>query len=136
MASTTYTPSLPDFPADDDRDTVINWGLGADSTAYLVRRLHRSDRPAQEASPGPGLTTARRPLQCAFQGALMIGNPLRDAGVVRGVQRAYQSRTGLMGFQGAGAGSRGGRRGRDYVAECLPHHWRDMGRPLAALGLT
>ncbi|MEU6511032.1 hypothetical protein [Streptomyces sp. NPDC046942] len=40
MARTTYTSALPGLTADDDDlDTVINWGLGADSTAYLARAL-------------------------------------------------------------------------------------------------
>ncbi|MCW8101648.1 hypothetical protein [Streptomyces tauricus] len=34
-----YTPSLLGFSVDDNLDTVINWGLGADSTAYLARML-------------------------------------------------------------------------------------------------
>jgi len=37
--ATAYTPPLLGFTADDDLDTVINWGLGADSTAYLARML-------------------------------------------------------------------------------------------------
>ncbi|GAB1331777.1 hypothetical protein [Streptomyces sennicomposti] len=39
MPSTAFTPSLPGLAADDELDTVINWGLGADSTAYLARML-------------------------------------------------------------------------------------------------
>ncbi|WP_225900776.1 hypothetical protein [Streptomyces sp. RLB3-17] len=39
MPRTTYTPSLPGLSTTDDLDTVINWGLGADSTAYLARML-------------------------------------------------------------------------------------------------
>lgn len=39
MPHTAYTPSLPGLRADDDLDTVINWGLGADSTAYLAKML-------------------------------------------------------------------------------------------------
>ncbi|GHE34769.1 hypothetical protein [Streptomyces capitiformicae] len=39
MPHTTYTPSLPGLSTTDDLDTVINWGLGADSTAYLARML-------------------------------------------------------------------------------------------------
>ncbi|MEU1600352.1 hypothetical protein ABZ468_48295 [Streptomyces sp. NPDC005708] len=39
MPRTAYTPPLPDLTANDDLDTVINWGLGADSTAYLARVL-------------------------------------------------------------------------------------------------
>ncbi|MFE4756044.1 hypothetical protein ACFRIB_38435 [Streptomyces mirabilis] len=38
-AHTAYTPSLPGLTANDNLDTVINWGLGADSTAYLARML-------------------------------------------------------------------------------------------------
>lgn len=36
-----YAPALPGLTAagDDSLDTVINWGLGADSTAYLARML-------------------------------------------------------------------------------------------------
>jgi hypothetical protein len=39
MPRTVYTPPLPGLTANDDLDTVINWGLGADSTAYLARVL-------------------------------------------------------------------------------------------------
>nr|WP_107905362.1 hypothetical protein [Streptomyces chartreusis] len=39
MPSTAYTPSLPGLTTTDDLDTVINWGLGADSTAYLAEIL-------------------------------------------------------------------------------------------------
>jgi hypothetical protein len=39
MPRTAYTPSLPGLSTTDDLDTVINWGLGADSTAYLARML-------------------------------------------------------------------------------------------------
>jgi hypothetical protein len=40
MSRTTYTPSLPGLTAaDDGLDTVINWGLGADSSAYIARML-------------------------------------------------------------------------------------------------
>ncbi|MGW7719816.1 hypothetical protein ACWGKK_36735 [Streptomyces chartreusis] len=39
MPSTAYTPSLPGLTTTDDLDTVINWGLGADSTAYLAEML-------------------------------------------------------------------------------------------------
>jgi hypothetical protein len=39
MARTAYTPSLPGLSTTDGLDTVINWGLGADSTAYLARML-------------------------------------------------------------------------------------------------
>ncbi|MFE9127336.1 hypothetical protein ACFYOF_18285 [Streptomyces sp. NPDC007148] len=39
MHRTAYTPPLPGLTANDDLDTVINWGLGADSTAYLARVL-------------------------------------------------------------------------------------------------
>ncbi|MFC0843446.1 hypothetical protein ACFH04_06820 [Streptomyces noboritoensis] len=39
MPSTAYSLFLPGLTADDDLDTVINWGLGADSTAYLARML-------------------------------------------------------------------------------------------------
>jgi hypothetical protein len=39
MPRTPYTPSLPGLSTTDDLDTVINWGLGADSTAYLARML-------------------------------------------------------------------------------------------------
>lgn len=39
MPRTAYTPSLPGLTADDDLDTVINWGLGADSTACIARML-------------------------------------------------------------------------------------------------
>ena len=38
MSRRTYPP-LPGVTADDHLDTVINWGLGADSTAYLARVL-------------------------------------------------------------------------------------------------
>jgi hypothetical protein len=37
--ATAYTPPLLGFTADDDLDTVINWGLGSDSTAYIARML-------------------------------------------------------------------------------------------------
>ncbi|MDQ0994802.1 hypothetical protein [Streptomyces sp. V3I7] len=37
--TTTYAAPLPELAADDRLDTVINWGLGADSTAYLARML-------------------------------------------------------------------------------------------------
>ncbi|MER6851569.1 hypothetical protein AB0A81_27375 [Streptomyces flaveolus] len=39
MTRTTYTPSLPGLSTTDGLDSVINWGLGADSTAYLARML-------------------------------------------------------------------------------------------------
>ncbi|MFJ2007819.1 hypothetical protein [Streptomyces chartreusis] len=40
MSRTAYTPSLPGLGAvDEDLDTVINWGAGADSTAYLAKML-------------------------------------------------------------------------------------------------
>lgn len=38
-ARTAYTLALPGLTATDDIDTVINWGLGADSTAYLAKML-------------------------------------------------------------------------------------------------
>ncbi|WP_393073410.1 hypothetical protein [Streptomyces sp. LN704] len=36
-----YAPALPGLTTgdNDSLDTVINWGLGADSTAYLARML-------------------------------------------------------------------------------------------------
>ncbi|MER8226495.1 hypothetical protein ABTZ58_39660 [Streptomyces sp. NPDC094143] len=34
-----HTPPLPGLNRDEEVDTVINWGLGADSTAYLARML-------------------------------------------------------------------------------------------------
>ncbi|MFF9171845.1 MULTISPECIES: hypothetical protein [unclassified Streptomyces] len=37
MPDIAYTPQLPGLTAIDNLDTVINWGLGADSTAYLAR---------------------------------------------------------------------------------------------------
>ncbi|MEU6285462.1 hypothetical protein [Streptomyces sp. NPDC047028] len=43
MPRTAYTPSLPGLSTTDDLDTVINWGLGADSTAYLARMLTDPD---------------------------------------------------------------------------------------------
>ncbi len=39
MPRTAYTPSLPGLTADDDLDTIINWGLGVDSTTYLAEML-------------------------------------------------------------------------------------------------
>ncbi|WP_369228434.1 hypothetical protein AB5J52_48155 (plasmid) [Streptomyces sp. R39] len=39
MSRALYTPALPGLSTTDDLDTVINWGLGADSTAYLARVL-------------------------------------------------------------------------------------------------
>jgi hypothetical protein len=39
MSHVAYTPQLPGLTANDDLDTVIDWGLGADSTAYLERVL-------------------------------------------------------------------------------------------------
>ncbi|MGX1915964.1 hypothetical protein ACWIID_45375 [Streptomyces phaeochromogenes] len=39
MPRTAYTPSLPGLTADDDLDTIINWDLGVDSTAYLAEML-------------------------------------------------------------------------------------------------
>ncbi|MEU5281681.1 hypothetical protein AB0G87_35335 [Streptomyces asoensis] len=39
MPRTAYTPSLPGLSTTDALNTVINWGLGADSTAYLARML-------------------------------------------------------------------------------------------------
>ncbi|GAA2702501.1 hypothetical protein GCM10010095_72040 [Streptomyces anthocyanicus] len=39
MTRLMYAPSLPGFSTTDGLDTVINWGLGADSTAYLARML-------------------------------------------------------------------------------------------------
>ncbi|MFF1517075.1 hypothetical protein [Streptomyces sp. NPDC058305] len=38
-ARTAYTLALPGLTATDDINTVINWGLGADSTAYLAKML-------------------------------------------------------------------------------------------------
>ncbi|MGW5657207.1 hypothetical protein [Streptomyces humi] len=38
-SETLCAPALPGLTADDDLDTVINWGLGADSTAYLAEML-------------------------------------------------------------------------------------------------
>ncbi|MCX5251928.1 hypothetical protein OG895_43560 [Streptomyces sp. NBC_00201] len=43
MPRTAYTLSLPGLSSADDLDTVINWGLGADSTAYLARMLTDPD---------------------------------------------------------------------------------------------
>ncbi|WP_069769428.1 hypothetical protein [Streptomyces sp. LUP30] len=43
MPHTAYTPSLPGLSTTDDLDTVNNWGLGADSTAYLARMLTDPD---------------------------------------------------------------------------------------------
>ncbi|MBL1110498.1 hypothetical protein JK361_39160 [Streptomyces sp. 5-8] len=43
MPRTAYTPSLPGLSTTDALDTVINWGLGADSTAYLARMLTDPD---------------------------------------------------------------------------------------------
>jgi len=43
MPRTAYTPSLPGPTTDDDLDTVINWGAGADSTAYLAKMLTAPD---------------------------------------------------------------------------------------------
>ncbi|MET8210576.1 hypothetical protein ABZT51_32010 [Streptomyces sp. NPDC005373] len=43
MSPTTYTPSLPGLVADDNLDTIINWGAGADSTAYLAKMLTAPD---------------------------------------------------------------------------------------------
>ncbi|MFC9891895.1 hypothetical protein ACFW3A_21785 [Streptomyces pilosus] len=37
MSAAAYTPSLPGLSTADEVDTVINWGPGADSTAYLAR---------------------------------------------------------------------------------------------------
>lgn len=39
MPAAAYTPSLPGLSTPDEVDTVINWGSGADSTAYLARIL-------------------------------------------------------------------------------------------------
>ncbi|MFC8372776.1 hypothetical protein ACFUIT_33265 [Streptomyces sp. NPDC057239] len=39
MLAPIYTPSLPGLSTADEVDTVINWGLGADSTAYFARML-------------------------------------------------------------------------------------------------
>ncbi|MFF2386983.1 hypothetical protein [Streptomyces sp. NPDC058108] len=41
MSGTVYASALPGLTAanNDSLDTVINWGLGADSTAYLARML-------------------------------------------------------------------------------------------------
>ncbi|WP_330358857.1 hypothetical protein [Streptomyces chartreusis] len=40
MSRTAYTPSLPGLgTVDEDLDTVINWGAGADSSAYLTKML-------------------------------------------------------------------------------------------------
>ncbi len=44
MSRTTYTPSLPGLTADDGLDTVINWGAGADSSAYLAKMLTAPER--------------------------------------------------------------------------------------------
>jgi hypothetical protein len=43
MSPTTYTPSLPGLTADDNPDTVINWGAGADATAYITKVLTAPD---------------------------------------------------------------------------------------------
>ncbi|MGW4888126.1 hypothetical protein [Streptomyces murinus] len=44
MPRTTYTPSLPGLSAaDDDLDTIINWGAGADSSAYIAKMLTAPD---------------------------------------------------------------------------------------------
>jgi hypothetical protein len=39
MSAHAYTPSLPGLSTTDEVDTVISWGLGADSTACLARIL-------------------------------------------------------------------------------------------------
>ncbi|OIJ99017.1 hypothetical protein BIV25_10955 [Streptomyces sp. MUSC 14] len=39
MPPTAYTPSLPGLSTTDSLDTIVNWGLGADSTACLARML-------------------------------------------------------------------------------------------------
>lgn len=39
MPATAHTPPLPGLSRDGEVDAVINWGLGADSTAYLARML-------------------------------------------------------------------------------------------------
>ncbi|MGC0212002.1 hypothetical protein [Streptomyces levis] len=39
MPAAVHTPPLPGLSRDEEVDTVINWGLGADSTAYLARML-------------------------------------------------------------------------------------------------
>ena len=39
MPRTAYTLPLPGLSTTDGLDTVINWGLGADSTAYLAKML-------------------------------------------------------------------------------------------------
>ncbi|MFJ6901947.1 hypothetical protein [Streptomyces hokutonensis] len=39
MPRTAHTLPLPGLSTTDDLDTVINWGLGADSTAYLAKML-------------------------------------------------------------------------------------------------
>ncbi|MFJ8158511.1 hypothetical protein [Streptomyces sp. NPDC094468] len=39
MSRFAYSPALPVFSSAEDLDTVVNWGLGADSTAYLARVL-------------------------------------------------------------------------------------------------
>lgn len=44
MPRPVYTPSLlPGLTGSDDLDTVVNWGLGVDSTAYLARMLTDPD---------------------------------------------------------------------------------------------
>ncbi|MGW0770738.1 hypothetical protein [Streptomyces sp. NPDC002676] len=43
MPRIAYTLSLPGLSTTDDLDTVINWGLGADSTAYLAQMLTAPD---------------------------------------------------------------------------------------------
>ncbi|WP_258308861.1 hypothetical protein [Streptomyces sp. NWU339] len=43
MPSTAYTPSLPGLSTTDGLDTVINWGLDADSTAYIADILTDPD---------------------------------------------------------------------------------------------
>ncbi|MEU6610301.1 hypothetical protein ABZ922_35535 [Streptomyces shenzhenensis] len=43
MPRTAYTPSLPGLSTTGDLDTVINWGLGADSTAYLAQMITAPD---------------------------------------------------------------------------------------------
>lgn len=38
-ARTAHLLQLPGITATDETDTIINWGLGADSSAYLAKML-------------------------------------------------------------------------------------------------
>ncbi|MFF2217583.1 hypothetical protein [Streptomyces antibioticus] len=66
MSPTTYTPPLPGLGANDTLGTVINWGAGADSTAYIAKMLtapdaHESTSTAPPSSTWPPAASGLKP---------------------------------------------------------------------------